>query len=159
MHAYLLALEIEPVEVNRVYVALPLHCTLMPWFTSDHTPAEVLKAIADIAYTQPPVELISGPNDLFGLEKDVPVNLILNKEPVHELHMKLYEALKSLGIEDIQSQWIGPDYVPHVTRQSSGRFEEGRKHIARKLYLVEALVPDELQQKKIISKIFLGKNS
>lgn len=155
MHAYLLALEVEPIEVGRVYVALPLHCTVVHWFRSEKSPAEVLRAVTNIASTQAPIEIISGEPALFGADKDVPVNLLENDDVIRELHHALRQAIKSLGIEEVQSQWSDDGYVPHVTRQSSGRFEQGRRVVSRKLYIVEALVPEELQQKKVVSKLIL----
>lgn len=155
MHAYLLALEIEPVEVNRVYVALPLHCTVVHWFRSEKPPAEIIRAINSIVADTSPVELISGKADQFGENKDVPVNLIENDETILVLHKTLHMALQRIGVVDVVPKWTQDGFIPHVTRQRSGRFEEGRRFTARKLYLTEALIPEELQQKKIISKLFL----
>jgi 2'-5' RNA ligase len=158
MHAYLLALEIEPVEVNKVYVALPLHCTVVHWFRSEKPPAEIIRAINVVVTETPPVELISGKPDLFGKDKDVPVNQIENDNSVRAFHKKLHTALQRIGVADAVPKWTQDGFRPHVTRQRSGRFEEGRSHTARKLYLTEALLPDELQQKKIIAKLFLKGN-
>lgn len=155
MHAYLFALEIEPVDVGKVYVALSLHCTVMPWFRSDKSPAEVLTAVRTVALATPPIKLLSGKPDMFGTAKDVPVNRIADTKAVTTLHIELYQALQSLGAIDSNSDWVGDGYMPHVTRQRSGRFEEGRHHTSRKLYLVEAQLPDSLQQKMIVSKLTL----
>lgn len=155
MHAYLLALEVEPIEVGKVYVALPLHCTVLHWFRSHKTPAEVLRAVADIANRQAPIEIISGEPALFGVDEDVPVNRLDDDDDIRSLHRALRIALQPLGVVDVQPQWSGEGYVPHVTRQSSGRFEQGRRVVSRKLYIVEALVPEELQQKKVVSKLIL----
>lgn len=159
MHAYLLSLEIEPVEAGRVYIALPLHCTVVHWFRSDKAPAEITKAIADIVTATPPLELVSGKPDMFGREKDVPVNRLVNDDKLLAFHKQLHAALTEIGIVDVEPQWTGDGFNMHVTRQRSGRFEEGRRFVARRLYLVEALVPDELQQKKVISKLFLRGNA
>lgn len=157
MHAYLLVLEIEPVMVNKVYVALPLHCTVVPWFRSNQSPANILKAITSIVQDQPQIELISGSDDLFGKDKDVPVNRIVNHEEVREFHTKLLTVLQGIGVTDTQPQWTKDGFTPHVTRQKSGQFEEGRRFTATKLYLAEAMAPDKLQEKKIIAKVFLDR--
>lgn len=159
MHAYLLALEIEPVEIGKVYVALPLHCTVVHWFRSDKTPAEILKAVTPVATTTAPLELISGPEDMFGKDKDVPVNRLLNDEKLMAFHKRLHKTLQQIGAIDVDPVWTGDGFNMHVTRQRSGRFEEGRRFTARKLYLAEALLPDELQQKKITSKLILKGDS
>jgi 2'-5' RNA ligase len=155
MHAYLLALEIEPVEVNKVYVALPLHCTVVPWFRSDKSPAEIIRAITPIVTDTAPLELLSGKADFFGKDKDVPVNRINDDSAIRDLHKVLHTALQRIGVTDVAPEWTADGFTPHVTRQRSGHFEEGRHFTARKLYLTEALLSDELQQKKIIAKLFL----
>lgn len=158
MHAYLLALEIEPVMVNKVYIALPQHCTVVHWFRSEESPAQVIKTVSEIASSQPPIEIVSGAPDLFGLAKDVPVNRILNDETIRAFHKRLHtELLQKLSIEDTEPQWTQAGFNPHVTRQRSGRFEEGRKVLVRTMYLVEALEPELIQQKKVTAKVYLGK--
>lgn len=158
MHAYLLALEIEPVEINRVYIALPLHCTVVHWFRSERPPADIVKAVKDIVAASPALELVSGKPDMFGKDKDVPVNRLVDDGPLMDFHKTLHDALKQLGVIDVEPMWTGDGFNMHVTRQRSGRFEEGRRFIARKLYVAEAQLPDELQQKKIIAKLVLKGN-
>jgi 2'-5' RNA ligase len=156
MHAYLLALEIEPIDINKVYVALPLHCTVMPWFYTDHSPADVLRAITSIVQSHAPIKLESGAEAFFGHEKDVPVNLIAEPDEVVALHKKLLEAIIPLGA-NVDSEWIGEGYSPHVTRQRSGRFETGQTFVTSKLYFAEAVNPDEIFQKKIVAKLSFGR--
>lgn len=155
MHAYLLALEIEPVTTNTVYVALPLHCTVVHWFRSELAPADILKAVTPIVEATKPVELISGAADMFGEDNDVPVNRLTDDEKAMELHKSLHTALKNIGVVDVAPKWTQDGFNMHVTRQRSGRFEEGRTHTASRLYLVEAMVPEQLQQKKIIERLHL----
>ena len=155
MHAYLLALEIEPVEVNKVYVALPLHCTVVHWFKSELSPAEIVKIVSPLAEDTPPLTITSGAHDMFGEEKDVPVNRLVHDELILRLHKSLHDVLKSSGVIDVVPKWTQDGFLTHVTRQRSGRFEEGRTHQATRLYLVEAMVPEQLQQKKVIDKLYL----
>ncbi len=115
----------------------------------------VLSAITDVTLAQSPIEIVSGEPDMFGLNKDVPVNRIINEAEVQDFHIRLYDALQSLETTDVESMWTRTGFTPHVTRQQSGRFEAGRRSVANKLYLVEALMADELQQKQITSKLFL----
>jgi 2'-5' RNA ligase len=157
VHAYLLALEIESVDINKVYVALPLHLTMMSWFYSDKSPAEVVRAIQPVVEKQLPIELVSGEPDLFGTEKDVPVNRITNEQALKQFHIALHGALKVTGATYKSPKWVGEGFQPHVTRQRSGRFETGTAFVATKLYVVEAVEPELLQQKRIIYKLPLGK--
>jgi 2'-5' RNA ligase len=158
MHAYLLALEIEQVDINQVYVALPLHCTVMSWFYSDKSPAEVVRAIQPVVEKHEPIILVSGEPDLFGIEKDVPVNRLVDEQQLQQLHRDIYAALRSVGAKYKSPHWVDTGFTPHVTRQRSGRFETGTTFTATKLYLTEAETPDRLQQKKIINKLTLGKS-
>src|ERR1700741_60870 len=155
MHAYLLALEIEPVDVNKVYVALPLHCTVVHWFKSDKNPAEIIQTVRSIVEATAPIELISGKPDMFGEDKDVPVNRLENDKQVMVLHKQLHNALQVMGARDVVPRWTQGGFITHVTRQRSGRFEEGRTFTATRLYLVEAMVPEHLQQKKVIDRLYL----
>lgn len=155
MHAYLLALEIEPVEVNKVYVALPLHCTVVHWFRSDKSPAEIIQAVRPIIEITSPLEIVGGKPDMFGEEKDVPVNRLQDDAQVLQLHKTLHDTLRKLDVIDVVPKWTQDGFNTHVTRQRSGRFEIGRKHLATKLYLLEAMVPEQLQQKKVINRFYL----
>ena len=155
MYAYLLALEIEPVEVNKVYTALPLHCTVVHWFRSELNPAVIIKTVGPIVKATTPLELISGKPDMFGEDKDVPVNRLEDDHQIMQLHKSLHAALKAIGIEDVVPKWTGDGFNTHVTRQRSGRFEEGRRFLATRLYLAEAMAPDSLQQKRIIDRMHL----
>jgi len=157
MYAYLLALEIEAVDVNKVYVALPLHCTITPWFTTDKSPADIVRVLTPIVQSAEPIKLVAGAEDFFGHQKDIPGNRIENQQ-VNKLHMALLEALQVFGPDFKEAQWIGEGYSPHVTRQRSGRFETGRQYIATKVYLAEAIDPEELTQKNIVARITLGKS-
>lgn len=154
MYSYLLALEIEPVEIGKVYIALPLHATTVHWFTSLHKPADIVKAITPLVESHNPIEIVGGEPDLFGLDKDVPVNRIANYQLIRDFHIKLHQALQPFEIMDTVPKWTGEGFNPHITRQQSGRFEEGRVFTASKLYVVEAADP-ELRQKKIITKLSL----
>jgi hypothetical protein len=156
MHAYLLALEIELVDINKVYVALPLHLTMMSWFYSDKSPAEVVRAVQPVVEKQLPIKLVSGEPDLFGVEKDVPVNRITDEQPLKQFHTALQDALKVIGATYKSPTWVGDGFTPHVTRQRSGRFETGTAFLATKLYIAEAVEPRLLQQKRIIYKLSLG---
>jgi hypothetical protein len=156
MHAYLLALEIEPVDINKVYVALPLHLTMMSWFYSDKTPAEVVRVIQPVVEQQSPIELVSGEPDLFGIEKDVPVNRLVDEATLKQFHQSLHDALRTVGARYKSPEWVGDGFRPHVTRQRSGRFETGTRFAATKLYVAEAVEPELLQQKRIIYKLTLG---
>lgn len=156
MHAYLLALEIEPVDINRTHVALPLHLTMMSWFFSDKSPAEIVRTIQPIVEQQQPIELVSGEPDMFGVEKDVPVNRLADEVTLKQFHEALHSALKVTGATYKSPKWVGEGFQPHVTRQRSGRFETGSTFTAAKLYLAEAESPERLQQKTIINKLTLG---
>lgn len=158
MHAYLLALEIEPVEVNKTYVALPLHCTVMPWFFLEKAPAEVVRAITPVISSHELITLVSGAEDFFGHDRDIPVNRIANEEAARKLHTSLLDVLQIFGPHFKETQWISDGYTPHVTRQRSGRFETGQQSTITKVYLAEAVDPEELTQKNIVTRINLGKS-
>lgn len=153
--AYMVVLEIEPVSVGTVYVALPLHCTVVHWFRSDCVPAQIGGTIEPIIRATQPLHLVSSASALFGLDQDIPVNVLEENLALRNFHHALLDGLKTLGVEHTHDEWVAAGYRPHVTRQRSGFFEVRRTHLARRAYLVEAMIPETLQQKKIISKIVL----
>jgi 2'-5' RNA ligase len=99
---------------------------------------------------------MGGEPDMFGVDKDVPVNRIVNEPELKQFHQTLYDALQVVGVRYKSPNWVGKGFAPHVTRQRSGRFETDTTFVATKLYLAEAETPDRLQQKKIINKLTLG---
>jgi len=54
---YLFTLEVEPLEVGKVYNELPLHCTLMPRFWTELAPYALASAVRSLFDQISPVVL------------------------------------------------------------------------------------------------------
>ncbi|MEK7628243.1 MAG: hypothetical protein AAB421_02370 [Patescibacteria group bacterium] len=141
MNAYLLALEIEPVNVGTGYSSLPLHCTIMHWFLSLKGLNAIVDATKDIITMSRPITLVSKRSVLFGPNSDVPVNILARNEARDLLHLKLFRALNGIGVVYTEPGYVGDGYSAHVTTQKGGAFAPGTSHVAKSVYLVEAL-PD-----------------
>jgi 2'-5' RNA ligase len=155
-HAFLIALEIDPIELHHVYKNLPRHCTVMHWFRISGSAKEVLKCIRPVIAESLPIELVAGESSLFGPDRDIPVHVIRPAKSPHDLHMRLLEALSKLPI-DHTSPYVGADFHPHVTTQKrEGTFPIGSKYVATNAYLIEAHDPEHIADKGAVAKIPLG---
>ena len=89
--AFLVALEIDRVDVGAVYASLPLNCTVMPWFRTSRSETEVLKIVDTICMTNRPVELFSSEYALFGRNGNVPVHTLVRTADLISLHITLHQ--------------------------------------------------------------------
>src|SRR5437867_3486088 len=129
--AYLLALEIDPMQIGTTYTALPLHCTVMHWFRASQPPSRVLDATRSVFAKTPPLELISEAPALFGPKRNVPVHTLRPTEGLHMLHAHLFDALGQLGVEHTAPEYVGAireedeGWHPHVSSLGERAFMPG----------------------------------
>jgi len=57
MHAYLIVLEITPLQIGAKYDMLPLHCTLAHWFWVDASPEVLAERLAESLVNVEPIVL------------------------------------------------------------------------------------------------------
>lgn len=157
MKAFLLALEITPMETHRSYPkGLPLHCTVLHWFRTEADESKVLETATGVIQTTPPIELVAGEEAWFGPSngpQNISVNRILPTPEHLRLHYRLCAAIGTLGLEHTEPAYILNGYNPHVTKQAEGQFVEGSRHISTATYLVEARNPLAISDKLIIARI------
>jgi len=156
MKAYLLALEIQDVEVGRVYSALPLHCTLVHWFWVDDS-AKLLTAIQSIIETLPVQTLfVEDEEEFTGITKSGPIGVKVNKvmktSGLAALHDAIATFLEEAGVTYVMPQYIHDGYIPHVTHQHSGRLNKGDKVQVSSVYLVDADAPEYGNERIVIRK-------
>src|SRR5882672_735326 len=97
-HCYLFALEIEPLEISKVYDELPQHCTLMHRFWSDMAPEELATKTRQLFEQTRQFLLIPGETVELGPRK-VRVNEIEFTKELEALHTQLYQSLNKLNVE------------------------------------------------------------
>ena len=156
MKAYLLALEINPVEVGKVYTGLPLHCTLAHWFWVDELSDLLIQIQSLVQSREAPKLLIQNEEQFTGVTKDGPIAVRVNKvkktPDVISLHEDVASLLEENGVTYSMPQYIHNGYVPHVTHQESSRVHEGDMVLIRSLYLADADAPEYGNERQIIHK-------
>lgn len=160
MRAYLIVLEVEPMEVGRVYSkGLLLHCTIMHWFRVNASHQSVLSVIGSVVATTSPILLTSGQPDLFGPSvgpKTIVVNHLIKTAEIRDLHMQLFESLQALVPMHTEPSYTKEGFTLHVTKQGTRRLSQGMTHRAEYAYLVEALDAEGITQKIVRAKIGLS---
>lgn len=148
MHAYLIILEVTPVEVGATYDMLPLHCTLMLWFWLEQPPQEVAQRLTAALQGTGSVQLKAGKEQVFagknkhGEAVPVTVNDIERTPELVQLHEQAYATLAYMGARYFMPQYVHDGFHPHVTHQKDGQLQPGEVRTSTKLYLVEADAPE-----------------
>jgi hypothetical protein len=118
---------------------LPLHCTVMPWFTPSQSLAfpDLDREISSIARRAPEQDLVSEAPELFGPEKNIPVHVLAENRALRRMHDLFLAFLTGEGCAPTDSLAIGKNYRPHVTDSHGQSFPPGAKHHARCVVLLE----------------------
>lgn len=156
MRAFLVALEVERFEVEKVYTTLPLHCTLMPWFYTTHSASMIQRVCGEALDDLPPVEILALEPELFGAAHSIPVHSVFSSGLLMETHALLLERLTMFSVTHAEPQYVGAGYQPHVTSTIKKEFETGSKTVVRCISVVEALNVQQLKDKKVLQRIHLS---
>lgn len=157
----MLAFELDPVELGRVYVRLPLHCTVMHWFLADAPAEKIWESVLPVFRATRPITLISGEPDYFGPSrgpKIIAVNRLENEPRLRTLHEGLYHAVEPIGVKHTEP-YVLDNFNFHVTQQGPRRFAQGQTHLATTAYLIEALDPLRIARKQVKAKASLGRQT
>jgi len=136
-HLYLLALEIEPLEMGGVYDELPSHLTLMSRFLSDLVPEKLSDTIRPVLENSDVVELTFGSTITLGPKK-VTAHMV-NSSDEKLLHKRLQVALDEVGVTFQYPQFIGSNHKAHVTKRDGKGFPPGSYLISSAVYLIEVI--------------------
>lgn len=121
-HEYIVILPLEPMSAAVRYPPgqpLPLHSTLMHWFTPSRELGlvELNNALSLLAYEvrEGEIELVSEFRDTtFGPNGDVPVHVLRRSNSLNLLHTKLLKFLCEKRSAPSALHWVGAGYRPHV---------------------------------------------
>lgn len=134
-HLYLLTLEIEPLEIGRVYDELPSHLTLMSRFLSGLTPEQLSSVVASLFEDAKPVNLLFGSTVQLGPKK-VTAHMVDSPEE-KVLHERLRLVLEGTGVIFQYPQFIGSNHKAHVTQREDKDFPPESQLISSVAYLIE----------------------
>lgn len=119
---------VEPMAVGKMFprhrANWPLHVTLVPWFyIADERRHKMLEALQTYLSTEQPFSVHVGEEKKFGPDKNVPVNLIDEQEPVRRLHNALVKVAGDYGAQFHKgaSAHSGAEqtYVAHITHHQA----------------------------------------
>jgi len=136
-HLYLLTLEIEPLEIGRVYDELPSHLTLMSRFLSGLDPKELSDIIRPVIEPAGNIALTFGPTIEFGPKK-VTAHMVENSDE-KLLHKRLQGALEEADVIFQYPQFIGSNHKAHVTQRDGKDFPPGSQLTSSAVYLIEVV--------------------
>lgn len=136
-HLYLFTLEVAPLEVDRTYEELPSHLTLMSRFWSELPVIELSKIVRPLFMQTEPMELVFGEMVKLGPKKLI-VHMVRQADKI-TLHEDLRKLLDSVNADYQYPQFIGTNHKPHVTKREGVQFEQGDKHVAQAVYLIEVI--------------------
>jgi hypothetical protein len=136
-HLYLFTLEIEPLEVGKVYDELPSHLTLMSRFLSDLAPEQLSLIVEPLFADTKPINLLFGNTIELGSKK-VTAHMVDSPEE-GVLHNRLQALLDDAGVTFQYPQFIGVAHRAHVTQRDSADFPPKTQLLTSAVYLVEVI--------------------
>lgn len=148
-------LEVAPLDVDKVYDELPLHCTLMHRFWTHLSPAELVAKTQDVFAVTKPLTLNATERKAIG-PKRVQVALLGHTQALEQLNMMLYHRLNLLGVEYAAPQWVGSDHIFHVTDRPFAQLAPGQTMSCGAAYLIEVKVPGYDHSRIARAKTMLG---
>jgi hypothetical protein len=139
---YVVATLLEPVEIGKEFIEWPLHITIVPWFQcNDDKKLDAL--LTEIAEAKKNFVVKVGEDGKLGLKKDVPVNLVEINPNMIKLHWSVFKTLDKNSFSVHQKQWVGDNFLAHITHQSHGQKHEGDVLAIKSFTLIK-----QVQQKK-----------
>lgn len=152
---YLLALEVEPMEVGRSYAQLPMHCTVMHRFLTELSAEALIAELAPIFDSADPLALRLSDHVAFGPRKQL-VTLIESSPELVTLHNRLFDRLNSLSVRYTELDWVDAGYVPHVTDKNGKRISPKLASNINAAYLISIEHPLKGDKRSINYKFVIS---
>ena len=152
---YLFTLEVDALEVGKVYHELPLHCTLMPRFWTDMPPEVLADKVQPLFKKIQPIVLTAYERTVLGPQQKN-VSLIKLTPELDKLNMQLYQLLNELSVTYNNPEWVGEGHIFHVTDQKGAQFKVGSEHVSNAIHLIEVKVPGMEHSKAVRERFGLA---
>ena len=144
MNQYAVLINLESKTADRYTLSsLALHVTILGIFSTKQNAQFFTAVLAEQAESQTSIKTVATSRALFGINRDIPVTVVEQTEPLLQLHTNLINSVRDVA-EFRAPQFIGSAFGPHVTDQGNRRVEVGSKVILDNLTLVEILDQDVL---------------
>jgi 2'-5' RNA ligase len=127
----------EPVKMGEVFIDWPLHTTIVPWFAVEaERQLELHKLLSDLANQHKPISIKVGKTTLFGINHDLPVNIVEPNNELIKLHRDVFNTLETNNFPIHQKTYCGDGYQAHITQQKQRKIAEGENLEITKLALI-----------------------
>lgn len=146
----LLCAFVAPIALNAEFKEWPLHVTVMPWFRTPASSAQLAQLLTLNFEAVQPFEAEVGSLANFGAKNELPVNLIEQPTPFAVLEQMASLALVSSGVQ-LVSRRFRP-YRPHVTVQKHAHAAPGDTFQVDKLHIIE----QRDGYKNVVGEVLLG---
>ena len=156
MNAFMFFLEIETLHVGLQFEKAPLHCTLMPCFKTDASADEIERYVKTVCRDYHPITMVADREEFFGPERRIRVHSLKPNRDLSDLHLQLYDGLKTFNVQYEECQYCGPGYRMHVSACGKRAFSPGCVKTVEGVYLIQALNAERPDTKRVISKISFG---
>ena len=104
------------------FIHWPLHITIVPWFSVQaNREAELEALLAKLRAKHKAMPVTVGESVKWG---ERTVDLIEQNNDLHQFHNDVLSTLDAANFTIHSSQYVGDNYRPHITRQSSGRVNQ-----------------------------------
>ncbi len=133
---YLLAHIIDPLEVGSVVSRLPLHMSLVHWFSTNAPFSQIDTKLQDALKSQKTMTLSVGDEDFFGPDKNILVNKITKEKELINTHKAIIQALSYLNITHTNPEWTNDGWNPHVTHQKNRHLNKDDKFLFNSVSLI-----------------------
>jgi hypothetical protein len=123
-----LTLELPPTAAGFTATGAewPCHASVLQSFRTEAEIADVVARVRPRAILSAPITVVGDHVEGFGPDRDVPVTVLRQAEPVVALHEALLGDLLALpGFAPDVPGWAGAGFRPHVTAASWGALGEG----------------------------------
>lgn len=141
MQTYLFAHLIDKQPVGSSLEIIPLHITVLHWFVSGRSTAEIIAAARSALDGIPKIVTHATEEDLFGPGYDVPVMLLARTPELAGLHVSLVQAMKNAGAVFDKRRASTANWKPHVTHKRGRQLHSGEEVVISDIDLISRTSP------------------
>lgn len=152
-YEYLIVCLLDPLLEGSEFIGWPLHITLIPtWIRTTKSQENIIKDIKKVVTEFKPFTVRGSLRTHFGWRESLPVTAVVSTE-LHDLHRALLAMLESYGYDLVQTNHIGTDYQPHVTKKGSAELKPNHEVLVDRIYLVRAPISNPRTRIKTVRAV------
>jgi len=130
-----------------------LHLTVIPWFVTEVTQEQVIKAFVNKFTRLKQFEITIGETGEFKSRRRISVNFVAPSPWITDIHARALDWLAELqGRWAVKTPHVGDDYIPHIRRRKGHNFSEFEKVRLTGLSLVSAFRRGD-DQRTVIARV------